>query len=94
MKVVFSARAKNDLAEFAKFIARDKPQAARKWASGIRESVLALADFPRLGRTVPEFGDSTIREILKGQFRIVYTIDEENGVIVIITIHHAKIPLP
>jgi plasmid stabilization system protein ParE len=68
MKVVFSASAKADLAEIVKFIAHDKPQAARKWADSLRKSVLKLSDFPRLGRIVPEYSDENIREIIKGQY--------------------------
>jgi len=90
MKIVFSARAQSDLAEFVKFIACDKPQAARKWAVNIRQSVLKLTDFPKMGRTVPEYGDETIREIIQGSYRIVYKIDDKSDTIVIATIHHAK----
>ena len=90
MKIVFSSQAKTDLAEIVKFIAYDKPQAARKWATGIRQSVLKLADFPKLGRSVPEFGEETIRELIKGQYRVVYKIDDKKDTIVIVTIHNAK----
>lgn len=93
MKIVFSSRAKTDFAEFVKFIASDKPQAARKWAANIRQSVLKLSDFPKMGRTVPEYGDETIREIINGQYRVVYKIDGKNDTIVIVTIHHAKRPI-
>ncbi len=93
MKIVFSSQAKTDLADIVKFIAYDKPQAARKWAAGIRQSVLKLADFPKMGRTVPEFGEETIRELIKGQYRVVYKIDDKKDTIVIITIHHARRPL-
>ena len=90
MKIVFSARAKTDLSEIVKFIANDKPQAARKWTANIRQSVLKLSDFPKMGRTVPEYGDETTREVIKGQYRIVYRIDDKNDIIIIVTIHHAK----
>ncbi len=93
MKIVFSSRAKADLAEIVKLIAYDKPQAARNWAANIRESVLKLADLPKIGRTVPEFGDETIRELIKGQYRVVYKIDDKKDTIVILTVHHAKRPL-
>ena len=43
-----------------------------------------------MGRIVPEYGDETIREIIKGQYRIVYKIDSKKDSIVIVTIHHAK----
>lgn len=90
MKIVFSSQAQTDLARFVKFIAEDKPQAARRWAEAVRKSLLKLSDFPRIGRVVPEFGDDTIREIIKGQYRIVYKIDEGNDTIVIVTIHHSR----
>lgn len=93
MKIIFSSRAKADIAEIVNFIAYDKPQAARKRATGVRKSLANLSDFPRMGRTVPEYGDETIREIIKGQYRIVYKIDEKKDTIVIVTIHHAKRPL-
>ncbi len=90
MKVVFSATAKADLIEIARFIARDKPQAARKWAADIRKSVEKLSTLPRLGRIVPEYGEETIREIIKGQYRIVYKIDEKKKTVVVLTVHHGK----
>ncbi|MFQ5772440.1 MAG: type II toxin-antitoxin system RelE/ParE family toxin [bacterium] len=93
MKIVFSSRALADMAKIVKFIAYDKPQAARRWAVSIRESVSKLSDFPRLGRVVPEYEDETIREIIKGQYRIVYKLDDEKQTIVIVTVHHGKKPL-
>ena len=93
MKIIFSSQAKTDLAEIVKFIAYDKPQAARKWATSIRQSVLKLADFPKMGRTVPEFGEETIRELIKGQYPVVYKIDDKKNTIVIVTIYHARRPL-
>ena len=88
MKIVFSSQAKTDLAEIVKFIAYNKPQAARQWSANIHQLVLKLADFPKTGRTVPEFSNETIRELIKGQYRVVYKIDGEKDTIVIITIHH------
>jgi len=93
MKVVISSRAKSDLAEIVTFIANDKPRAARNWASTVRKSISNLSDFSKLGRVVPEYGDDTIREIIKGQYRIVYKIDDSKSTIVVLTIHHAKRPL-
>ncbi len=90
MKVVFSSRAKNDLTEIITYISYDKPQATRKWAADIRKSVLKLSDFPRLGRIVPEYGDPLIREIIKGQYRIVYKIDEKKNTRVVVTVHHSR----
>ena len=93
MKIVFSHRAKKDLLDTVKYISKDKPIAAKNWADEIKQSVEKLAEYPRLGRIVPEFSDESIREIIKGQYRIVYKIDLEADTIAIITVHHAKKPL-
>ena len=90
MKVVFSSQAKKDLLDITRYIANDKPQAAKKWSKSVKESVTNLANFPRLGRIVPEYSDDTIRELIQGQYRIVYKIDEQNSIVVIITVHHSR----
>ena len=79
MKIIFSSRAKADMIEFVRFISYDKPHAARKWAAKIRQSISKLSDFPMMGRVVPEYGDKTIREIISGEYRIVYKLNEAHG---------------
>lgn len=94
MRVIFSDTAKADMAEIVRYIARDKPQAARKWAASIRKSARRLSTFPQLGRVVPEYGDEKIREIIKGPYRVIYKIDEGKKTIVILTVYHGKRLLP
>jgi addiction module RelE/StbE family toxin len=91
MKVVFFAsQAKKDLLDITHYIVKDKPQAAKKWSKSVKESVTNLVHFPRLGRIVPEYSDDTIRELIQAQYRIVYKIDEQNSIVVIIIVHHSK----
>ena len=90
MKIVFSAHAKSDLLEIVRFISKDKPQAALNFADQIKNSVNKLAESPRVGRVVPEYSNESIRELIHGQYRIVYRIDRENNTIVFITVHHSK----
>ncbi len=90
MNVIFSSHAKSDLLEIVRYISKDKLLAAKKWANSIKDSINNLEKFPRLERVVPEYSDDSIREIVKGRYRIVYKIDEKQNNIVIITIHHSK----
>lgn len=90
MIVTISSRAKTDLAEYLRLIAYEKPLAARKWLAEIQQAIAALPEFPRMGRIVPEYGDENIRELIKGNYRIVYTIAAAVGVVAILTIHHSK----
>ena len=89
MNIIFSSQAKADILAITRFIAQDKPLAARQWADSIKESVYRLVEFPRLGRVVPEYSDDTLRELIQGQYRIVYKIDEKNKNIAVITVHHS-----
>lgn len=90
MNVFFSASARRDLQAIVQYISQDKPEAARNWAESIKESVMMLADYPRAGRVVPEYADESLREIVKGQYRIVYKIDEQNHSIIVVAVHHAN----
>ena len=45
-----------------------------------------IGQFPQSGHVVPEVGDVTLREIVYGNFRLVYRIAAD--AVEIITIHH------
>jgi len=53
MNVEFSRQAIARIQEIVRFIASDKPGAARKWAEGLRQVVTKLTTFPYIGRKVP-----------------------------------------
>ena len=94
MKLVFTPQANQDLQEIVRFISKDKPGAAQSWSRTLRKSIEKLSKFPHLGRIVPEYGDETIRELIKGQYRIVYKIDIENKTIAVLTVYHSMRLLP
>jgi toxin ParE1/3/4 len=88
MKIVFSQAAQKDLIDTITYVSNDKPKAARHWANEIKKSIRKLSDLPRMGRIVPEFSDESIREIIKGHYRIVYKTD--TNTIAILAVHHSK----
>jgi len=51
-------------------------------------SVDILEQNPLAGRVVPEFNNRTIRELIRGNYRIVYKLISEID-IDIITVHHS-----
>ena len=90
MKILFTSRAKSDISEIVDFISQDNPQAARKWAESIFDSIMSLEEFPFIGRIVPEYSEESIREIIQGQYRIVYKVNQSEEEIYIVAIHHSK----
>ncbi|HED36959.1 MAG TPA: type II toxin-antitoxin system RelE/ParE family toxin [Ignavibacteria bacterium] len=88
MKIIWTELAVEKLEEFADYIALDKPSAALKWVRKIQKSVNKLKDFTEAGRKVPEIKRRDIREIIEGNYRLIYRI--ELGRISILTIRHCS----
>jgi len=88
VKVVWSPLAIERAAEEASFIARDKPEAARRWLEGIFKAIDRLERFPLSGRSVPEFDSAVHRQVTYKSHRMIYRI--EGDVIEILTVRRFK----
>ena len=87
--LIWSPTAKFDLKDIAAFIAEDSASAAERFVRSLFHTVERLADFPESGRIVPEFGDPTIREVIRKPCRIVYRVDAGRRIVEITRIWHA-----
>jgi toxin ParE1/3/4 len=86
MKLVWSPLAVERALEAKAYIAADNPRAADKWASGLVNAVSRLKRHPKLGPVVPEVGLEEYRQIVYGNYRVVYRISA--GTIFILTVRH------
>jgi len=75
------------------YIERDSVKYAEIVVNNIFDSTKILEQYPNAGRMVPEFSKKHIRELIWGNYRIIYTIISENA-IDILTIHHSARLLP
>ena len=87
-KIVWTLRSRADLREIAIFIARENPNAALKLGDQIFQRVESLENFPELGRIVPERQQSNMREIVVGNYRVIYRIRHEQKAIEILRVWH------
>ena len=92
MKIVWSPLAIDRASEIAEYIAQDKPSAADKWINAVFSKVEQLASSPEIGRVVPEIKNDQFRELIYGNYRIIYRIEKKQ--ISILTIRHGKQILP
>ena len=92
MKIIWSPLAIDRATEIADYIAQDKPSAAVKWINTIFSKVEQLTSSPEMGRIVPEIENNQFREIIYGNYRIIYRIEKKQ--ISILTIRHGKQILP
>jgi plasmid stabilization system protein ParE len=88
-KVILSPRALRDLEEIVFYIASDNPVAAERFGHRLIVEAESIALQPYMGRTVPEFGDVSIRERIFRNYRIVYRLEVSESVIVVSRFWHA-----
>jgi plasmid stabilization system protein ParE len=74
LQVFWSGPALADLRSIRGYVARERPQTAKRLGRRIEERVLALREHPDLGRTVPELPETGYRELIEPPYRIVYDV--------------------
>jgi toxin ParE1/3/4 len=87
MRVVWTEQAFLRLAEIEDFVSRDNPQAAVKLVTRLIDKAGALTKFPQMGRQVPEIPGSDLRELIDGNYRIVYRIRKNVEIITVFEAH-------
>jgi toxin ParE1/3/4 len=88
-KVILSPRAIQDLGEIVRYVSFDNPQAAERFGYALIDAALSLKNLPERGHFVSEFDDGVTREILHGNYRIVYRFDQERKVVSVSRFWHA-----
>lgn len=92
MIIVWSPVAIDRASEIAEYIAQDKPSAAEKWINTVFAKVHQLSASPEIGMIVPEIRNVQFRELIYGNYRIIYRIEKRQ--ISILTIRHGNQILP
>lgn len=90
LELIWSQEALEDIESIASYIQKDSSIYAKSVVSKIFEKVEILADFPEIGRVVPEISQKEIRELFVYSYRLVYQINTKN-IIIIAVIHGRRI---
>jgi toxin ParE1/3/4 len=88
-KVILTPQSLDDLREIVTFIAKDNPDRARTYGNELIDRALSVANFPQMGRVVPEIGNPVVREVLHGSYRVIYEIFPDQNVIYTLRFWHA-----
>lgn len=86
--ITWTDNALNNLNDIGEYIAKDSPKYAQITVQKLFNQVDILEQNPQIGRIVPEFGISSIRELINGNYRIIYKI-QSNDHIIVLTVHHS-----
>jgi toxin ParE1/3/4 len=82
MKIRWLQRALVESAEAAAHIAVDGRVAAGRWREGLIDVAERIARYPQIGRAVPELDSPHMREVIYGNFRVIYHAITNSPVIV------------
>jgi len=89
VKIIWTQRSLNDLKSIADYISKDSVKYAALTLERIIDVTKYIETNLRIGRMVPEIGrDDKIREIIFGNYRIIYKISNTETVY-ILTVHHS-----
>ena len=88
-KVKWTAAAWSDLEEAADYIARDSPNYAAAMVREVREAARSLSRLAERGRMVPEFREPAIRQLLVGNYRLIYQVSKDT-VDILALVHGAR----
>ncbi len=81
-EVVWRESGVERLRDIVEFLARTSPSYADRIQAQVLAAVGRLRTLPLMGRVVPEFGESHIREVIVRPYRVVYIVREETCFIV------------
>lgn len=88
VRINWTKQAVSDLQSIAEYISKDSKFYAKREVLKIRSATTILKTYPLSGKIITEIIKSDFREIIQGNYRVIYKI-VTNQRIDIITIHHA-----
>ena len=90
VEVRWLKKAGNDLKDIHDYIARDSKIYAKRQVNQLVEKVQILKTHVLIGKVVEEVNRQDIREIVHGNYRIIYRIVDESRVDVLLVHHGAR----
>jgi addiction module RelE/StbE family toxin len=87
VKVIWTEFAAEDLRLIHTYISQGSKFYADRFIEKLISRVGQLETHPQSGRVVPEFNVDTLRELIEGNYRIIYKINPDS--IGVVRVHHS-----
>ena len=87
-QVIWTAQATEDIERIAEYVAQESEQYASLLVTKLYARAQPLRQFPLMGRMVPEKEDPSVRELIEGNYRIIYEVLSED-IVLIETVRHS-----
>ena len=89
-KLIWTDQALHDLIAIGDYIAENSATYARLTVQKLYQKPIILKKFPLSGRIVPEKNEINLREIIEGNYRIIYEIAPDKTVYILTVYHSAR----
>ncbi len=89
-ELIWSDQSLSDLENIYDYIAEDSGRYAIYTIQNIFKTAESLQMFPESGRNLPEFPDFPHRELILGNYRIIYRYDSDKNVTNVVTVVHGS----
>ena len=91
VKIVWTELSIIDLKEIFEYIAADSKRYALITTQKIFQRAQDIISNPYSGRTVPEFNNKDIRELIEGNYRIIFRIKNQEQVDILRVYHSSRL---
>lgn len=88
--LIWADKAKEQTRDIYSYLYDGSITYATSWVDEVERKLDNLLTFPEMGRVVLEFSVSFIREVFAGQYRIVYTF--QNNIITVVSVRSMQQP--
>jgi toxin ParE1/3/4 len=92
LRITWSSTARRQAQAAVDYIAVDRPQTSVEWLEALVQRVELLRDLPEQGRVVPEWHESSVREVFHEPYRVIYEFSEERLAILTLSHFHQELP--
>ncbi len=90
-RLIWSPKVLDQVDAIAEYIANDSPFYAKQVVTRIIEAARRLESFPEIGSVVPEFGNTSIREIRVYSYRLLYRIVDAQEIRIVGVVHGRRL---
>ena len=90
VKLIWTDQAINDLAGIGDYISENSEKYAKLTVKKLFERTEILKTFPQTGRIVPEKNNENVRELIEGNYRIIYEIIRTDHINILTVYHSAR----
>ncbi len=90
MKIVWTQKAESQLNNIFNYIAADSTLYAYRTVNKIIDITQTIAENPKIGRKVPEFNRTDIREMFVYSYRVINQLQDDN-IHILIVIHGSRL---